>query len=178
MSFSYHLSSYRLIFKKPAGTSRGTYVKRDVWYIILSSDQYPGRVGIGECAPLPQLSCDDLPDYENILHEQLNNFCQVGQIDYDVLRPYPSMLFGIETALLHLQSGNYAFHPSDFGEGRKGIPINGLIWMGNQESMLRQIEAKLQGGFTCIKLKIGAIDFDEELDLIRFIRSRYSASQV
>ena len=178
MDYSYHISPYRLIFKKPAGTSRGVYHKRDVWYIYLTSDKYPGRVGIGECAPLPNLSYDDVPEYEDLLHAYCEKFCETGQIDYKELMQFPSILFGIETALTHLETGSLAFYNTPFAHSEAGIPINGLIWMGDYQSMYQQIESKLAEGFHCIKLKIGAIDFAEELELIRLIRERYTEKDI
>ena len=93
------------------------------------------------------------------------------------LRDYPSMLFGLETALFHLQNGDRLFDTA-FSRGETGIPINGLVWMGNHDEMLQRLEEKLEKGFRCIKLKIGAIDFDQELDLIRRIRDRFSFHEV
>ena len=176
MSFSVTLSNRILHFKQPAGTSRGVYTTRKIWLIHLSDGQ---RTGVGECAPLPDLSCDALPDQEyiSILNKVCKDFCQSGGIDYDSLRDYPSMLFGMETALLNLQNGDRLFDTA-FSRGETGIPINGLVWMGNHDEMLQRLEEKLEKGFRCIKLKIGAIDFDQELDLIRRIRDRFSFHEV
>lgn len=168
----------QLHFKQPAGTSRGTYTTRDVWYIHLTSDQYPGRVGVGECAPLPQLSCDDVPDYPSILSRACARAAGEGQIDVESLRPYPSILFGLETAFRHLERGSYALWDTPFARSEAGIPINGLIWMGDYPKMLQQIETKMQAGYRCIKLKIGAIHFDEELALLRHIRAHFSAREI
>lgn len=128
---------------------------------------------------MPDLSCDALPDHEyaSILNKVCEDFCQSGEIDYDSLRDYPSMLFGLETALLNLQNGNRLFDTA-FSRGETGIPINGLVWMGNHDEMLQRLEEKMEKGFRCIKLKIGAIDFDQELDLIRRIRDRFSFHEV
>ena len=114
-----------LHFKQPAGTSRGIYTTRKIWLIHLSDGQ---REGLGECAPLPDLSCDALPDHEyaSILNKVCEDFCQSGEIDYDSLRDYPSMLFGLETALLNLQNGNRLFDTA-FSRGETGIPILSLI---------------------------------------------------
>lgn len=126
-----------LHFKQPAGTSRGVYTTRKVWYLHLTSPDYPGRTGIGECAPLPALSCDDLPDYENILAGACRRLEQCGgELDTDVLRDYPSILFGLETAFRHLLTGSWALYDTDFSQGKAGIPINGLIWMGDFDTML------------------------------------------
>ena len=176
MSLKITLSERILHFKQPAGTSRGVYTTRKIWLVHLSDGQ---REGVGECAPLPDLSCDAMDDeqYASILNKVCEDFCQSGEIDYDSLRDYPSMLFGLETALLNLQNGHRLFDTA-FSRGEVGIPINGLVWMGNHEEMLQRLEEKLAKGFRCIKLKIGAIDFDQELDLIKRIRDRFSFHEV
>lgn len=167
-----------LHFKQAAGTSRGVYTTRNIWYLFLTSDSGPGRFGLGECAPLPGLSCDDLPDYELRLAEACQAFEATGRLDTEALRPYPSILFGLETAIRHYERDSFALWDTAFSRGEAGIPINGLIWMGNYRQMLEQIEAKMQAGFRCIKLKIGAIDFEEELALLRHIRAHFSANDV
>lgn len=167
-----------LHFKQPAGTSRGIYTTRNVWYVRLTSDAHPGRLGIGECAPLPQLSCDDLPNYAEILSEACREAAQAGGVDAEKLRPYPSVLFGLETAFRHFERGTTDLWDTPFARGERGIPINGLIWMGSYKKMLEQIERKMQEGFRCIKLKIGAIRFDEELALLQIIRRHFSAEEI
>ena len=175
-----------LHFKQPAGTSRGVYTTRKIWLVKVSDGQH---VGVGECAPLPQLSCDDMPDYAERLSMRSEEFAAAlsqgeAAVDafFETLRDYPSMLFGMETALLALraQSSNLNCQLFDtaFSRGEVGIPINGLVWMGTFDEMEQRIEQKLQQGFRCVKLKIGAIDFDAELELIRKIRSRYSHHDV
>lgn len=168
----------RLHFKQPAGTSRGSYTTREVWYLHLTSDKYPDRVGIGECAPLPKLSCDDMQGYESVLAHICNEVTEQGGFSVESLRDYPSILFGLETAFRHLERGCFELWDTPFSRGEVGIPINGLIWMGDYKKMLEQIEAKMAVGFRCIKLKIGAINFEEELALLRFIRSHFSAKEV
>ena len=165
-----------LHFKQPAGTSRGVYTTRKIWLVRLTDGE---RTGIGECAPLPDLSCDALPDevYESKLNSFCQDLCQKGDIDVDALRPYPSMLFGLETALLNLRNGNQLFD-TPFSRGEEGIPINGLVWMGRYDEMLQRMEEKLEKGFRCVKLKIGAIDFEQELDLVKRIRDRFSFHEV
>lgn len=167
-----------LHFKQPAGTSRGIYTTRQVWYLHVTSPDLPHRIGIGECAPLPDLSCDALPDYEQHLRAACRTVEEQGLIDRDALRPFPSILFGLETALRHLQTGSWALWNTAFSRGECGIPINGLIWMGDYREMLTRIEQKMEAGYRCIKLKIGAIGFDDELTLLRHIRTRFSASEV
>lgn len=167
-----------LHFKQPAGTSRGTYTTRKVWYIYLSTTEYPERVGVGECAPLPKLSCDDLPDYEQILCNACRCLEQTGELDTEALRDYPSILFGLETVLRHYETQSWALWDTPFSRGETGISINGLIWMGDFDRMLQQIEVKMQSGYRCIKLKIGAINFEEELALLKHIRAHYSAREI
>ena len=174
MSLNYRLTEHLLHFKQPAGTSRGVYTTRQIWMIHLSDGT---KEGIGECAPLPDLSCDACPDYADILDKVCADFCQKGEIDYEALRPYPSMLFGLETALLDLQRGETLFDTA-FSRGEVGIPINGLVWMGNYEEMLQRMEDKLEKGFRCVKLKIGAIDFEQELELLKKIRNRFSHREI
>jgi len=135
-------------------------------------------MGIGECAPLPDLSCDALPDYEQILVGACRRLEQEGRLDTERLRPYPSILFGLETAVRHFETGSYALWNTPFSRGEAGIPINGLIWMSDYENMLKQIETKLSAGFRCIKLKIGAIGFEEELALLRFIRNHFPSKEL
>ena len=163
-----------LHFKQPAGTSRGVYTERRSWFVSIRDGK---RAGIGECAPLPRLSCDDIPDYADVLRCFCDQVEQTGDIPYEAMRDYPSMLFGLETALLNLRNSNQFFDTA-FSRGEQGIPINGLVWMGAYEEMLSRMEQKLQQGFRCVKLKIGAIDFDRELDLIKRIRSRFSHHEV
>ena len=113
------ICSKELLFKKPATTSRGTYTKRKSWFITLSSDDRPGHKGIGECAPLPYLSCDDLPisQYEKVLNKACQNFVRTGQIDTDSLCNYPSILFGLETAILHFEKNRFSFFDTPFSRG-------------------------------------------------------------
>ncbi len=177
-----------LHFKQPAGTSRGVYTERKIWLVKMTDGN---AVGIGECAPLPKLSCDDIPDYSEKLRVKSEEFAVAYQQGnaavsafFETMRDYPSMLFGLETAMLSLKScqrskvkGQRIFN-SQFSKGEVGIPINGLVWMGTYEEMKERIEQKLSQGFHCIKLKIGAIDFDAELELIKKIRERFSHQEV
>ncbi len=175
-----------LHFKQPAGTSRGVYTERKIWLVKISDGE---RVGIGECAPLPKLSCDDIPDYSEKLRakgEELVAALQQGNAAvsafFESLRDYPSMLFGLETALIDvrckMEDGRSLLFDNAFSRGEVGIPINGLVWMGSFEEMRERIEQKLAQGFHCVKLKIGAIDFDAELELIKKIRERFSLHEV
>ena len=204
------ISERTLHFKQPAGTSRGVYTTRHSYYLTLTSDEMPGVEGVGECATLPDLSCDAKPEYEMTLRQVCQMVEQMGRIPYDMIRAYPSITFGLETAfasffdaakkfleivpaegassseMLKQKGGSVPagmenltdLFDSPFGRGEEGITINGLVWMGTYEEMLARLEEKLQAGFHCVKLKIGAIDFFKELDLIKRIRDVYTQEQV
>lgn len=135
-------------------------------------------MGVGECAPLPVLSCDDIEDYAAVLRAFCDGFERTGVIDYEGMRDYPSMLFGLETALAHFNAGSTMLFDTPFSRGGEGIPINGLVWMGTFEEMSARIEEKIRQGFGCIKLKIGSIDFDREIELIRQIRGRFGRKDI
>ena len=171
---TYEIEERTLHFKQPAGTSRGVYTTRQIWLVRLKDGK---REGIGECAPLPDLSCDAISGYAEVLVRFCEKLCQTGVLDDEALRDYPSMRFGLETALLNLRHGACLFDTA-FSHGEEGIPINGLVWMGNYEEMLYRMEEKLEKGFRCVKLKIGAIDFDQELELVKHIRERFSFHEV
>ena len=187
------ISERTLHFKQPAGTSRGVYTTRHSYYLTLTSDELPGVEGVGECATLPDLSCDAKPEYEMTLRQVCQMVEQMGRIPYDMIRAYPSITFGLETAFASFfdaaKKQNLSvsvpvgmenlvdLFDSPFGKGEEGITINGLVWMGTYEEMLARLEEKLQAGFHCVKLKIGAIDFFKELDLIKRIRDVYTKEQ-
>ena len=204
------ISESTLNLKQPAGTSRGVYTTRHSYYLTLTSDELPGVEGVGECATLPDLSCDAKPEYEMTLRQVCQMVEQMGRIPYDMIRAYPSITFGLETAFASFFDAAKKFleivpaegasssemlkqkgvsvpagmenltelFDSPFGRGEEGITINGLVWMGTYEEMLARLEEKLQAGFHCVKLKIGAIDFFKELDLIKRIRDVYTKEQV
>ncbi len=166
---------YELQFNRPAGTSRGVYESRPVWFLILKEN---GITGIGECAPLAGLSKETPEQVEDILN-QISTSSKRFLKNSDLLIEIPSVRFAFETALLDLKNGGrQILFPSEFTKGKKGIPINGLVWMGEPDFMQKQIEEKLEAGYRCIKLKIGAIDFEMELDLLRLIRQRFSKEDV
>ncbi|MES2804574.1 MAG: o-succinylbenzoate synthase, partial [Bacteroidota bacterium] len=150
--------------------------EKETWFIVLEQD---GKKGIGECGILRGLSIDDRSDYE----EKLQWTCDTIHLGKDqlweALMEFPSIQFGVEMAFQSLESENpFLLFPSDFTNGTKSILINGLVWMGEESFMKQQIEEKLAQGFRCIKLKIGAIDFDKELQLLRFIREHFTPEQV
>lgn len=167
---------YLLHFKEPAGTSRGILTDKETYFIRVWDDACPDVVGLGECALFRGLSAEDVPEYE----EKLKEVCrEVAFVRPDDLRNWSSIRFGLEMALQDLAHGGRGIYfPSPFTEGRQFVEINGLIWMGDRATMLRRIEQKLEAGFRCIKLKIGAIDFEAELSLLRYIRQHFSASEV
>ena len=167
-----------LHFKQPAGTSRGVYTTRKVWFIVLKDENNTQHYGVGECAPLPALSCDDIPEYEDILKETCLRLEENECIEYDSLRNYPSILFGCETALRHYQARSLQLWHTPFSQGKEGISINGLIWMGNFDEMFHRIEEKMKVGFRCIKLKIGAIEFEKELELLAHIRKHFTPEEI
>lgn len=165
-------------FKEPAGTSRGVYHTRVSWMLSVTDDDRPGLVGVGECSPLPALSCDLTPDYEERLRLQCDRVASIGGLEEEALRDSPSMLFGIETALMTLGKRHGVIYDNPFTRGEVGIPINGLVWMGSFEEMMRRLEQKINQGYKCVKLKIGAIDFEKELHLIKMVRQRFSMRDV
>jgi o-succinylbenzoate synthase len=171
---TYH--KYLLHFKRPSGTSRGVMTDKETWFIILDHE---GKKGIGECGILRGLSCDDRPDYEEKLAWTCANIHLGKEVLWENLLEFPSIQFGVEMAFQSLESQTpFILFPSDFTKGQKSIPINGLIWMGEEVFMKEQIEEKLANGFRCVKLKIGAIDFEKELQLLRYIRANFSPEQV
>ncbi|MNQ66095.1 L-Ala-D/L-Glu epimerase [compost metagenome] len=174
MKATYH--KYILNFKRPSGTSRGIMTEKETWFIILEQD---GKKGIGECGILRSLSVDDRPDYEAKLQWTCANIDLGKDQLWEALLEFPSIQFGVEMAFQSLESETpFLLFPSNFTKGQKSIPINGLVWMGEESFMKQQIEEKLADGFRCIKLKIGAIDFDNELQLLRFIRTHFTPEQV
>lgn len=164
------IEKHQLNFKKPATTSRGALLFREIFLIKLYNEAYPEIIGIGECAPLKGLSIDDVPNYEKTLHEladQINKNKNTDKFDFT---KYPSIKFGLETALLDLKNGGKQIVFKNFYSiGKQGIPINGLIWMSDFDDMLEEAKEKISKGFKCIKVKIGAIDFDKECRLIEYI---------
>jgi o-succinylbenzoate synthase len=169
---------YTLQFKVPSGTSRGILTEKKSWYIFLRNDEEEEITGIGECSPLKGLSPDDHPGFEPRLRDVCD--CPLRYVtDPDALADYPSIRFGLETALLDLQGkGRRILFPSSFTRGESSISINGLVWMGELAYMKKQVEQKISAGFDCLKIKIGAIDFDEELELLKFIRKDLSREDI
>ncbi|RYU96397.1 o-succinylbenzoate synthase [Emticicia agri] len=178
-----------LKFKFEAGTSRGVYTEKETFILRISDTENASVFGLGEIAPLHGLSIDFVPDFEQVL----NNVCDTfNSLDLEVFPwnlniilsqliddAFPSVKFGFETALLDfMNGGKRVIFDNDFVDGRKVIPINGLIWMGSKEFMVNQVEEKLHAGFDTLKLKIGAINFDDELGILASIRDKFSPQQI
>ncbi len=161
-------------FKRPSGTSRGILTEKHAWFIELWHASEPSIKGIGECSIIPGLSPDfsDFRTYEAKLNDVASNISQD-------LTDWPSIKFGVETALLDLKNGGrQKLFNNRFTRGEEKIPINGLIWMGDEGFMREQIEEKIELGFDTIKMKIGAIDFEVEMTLLSSIRKRFSSDQM
>ncbi|TBW28423.1 o-succinylbenzoate synthase [Gramella sp. KN1008] len=167
---------YILNFKRPSGTSRGVLTEKETWFIKIFDGK---NFGIGECGILRSLSYDDRPDYEEKLKWTCENIKLGEEKLWEALREFPSIQFGVEMAFKSLTAEDpFLLFPSEFTSGKKAIPINGLIWMGDRKFMKKQISAKIEAGFNCIKLKIGAIDFETEMELLRSIRKDFSAKEI
>lgn len=156
---------YTLEFRFEARTSRDRMWRKQT-YLLRVTDTDTGRSGVGECALFRGLSADDYPDYE----ERLSRVCS----EPTVLPPESSIRFGLETAMIG--AGLTEAPDTPFMRGETGIPINGLIWMGDKILMRRRIDEKLAAGFNVLKMKIGGIDFESEIDLLRYVRGIYSAN--
>lgn len=169
---NYH--KHNLKFNFPAGTSRGVLSEKTSWFIDLYDEQNPKVAGKGECSLIKGLSPDPEAGYEEMLARvcsEPHRFLSFSEPDLD---SFPSIRFGLEMAWKDLIGGGKGvLFESDFTEGLSGIPINGLIWMASKQNMLQQIKQRIDEGFTCIKMKIGALDFDEEIDLLRLIRKEF-----
>lgn len=171
-----HYKRHLLQFKRPSGTSRGVLNQKETFYLIL---QEGNKTGIGECGILRGLSVDDRPDYEEKLQWTCDNIHLGEEKLLNELTEFPSIQLGLETALKSLKAEHpFELFPSDFTKGKKDISINGLIWMGDKLFMKQQISEKLKEGFSCIKMKIGAIDFETEIELLKSIRKEFSAADI
>jgi L-alanine-DL-glutamate epimerase and related enzymes of enolase superfamily len=165
---------YLLRFKFPAGTSRGTLTHKETWFLKVWDDAAPDKFGLGECALFRGLSMDDKPEYEKILQECCSRINDTTFLSEE-LTQWPSIRFGLETALLDLKlGGERILFPSLFTQGEVGIPINGLIWMGPADFVTQQIAEKLNQGYRCLKMKIGAMQQETELAILRKIRKEFS----
>ena len=164
-----------LNFKRPSGTSRGVLRQKESYFIELRKGT---KVGIGECGLLRGLSIDDVPEYKN----QLTTVCAAlmqGKGTTALCEDFPSIQMGVEMALKSLDAETpFSLYPSSFSKGKEALSINGLVWMGSLDFMREQVFEKIAAGFDCIKLKVGALDFDKECTLLADIRARYSADEL
>ena len=166
---------YNLQFRNPAITSRATMLEKETYFIKIWDETNPNIYGIGECAIFRGLSADDDVNYEAHLKRICDNINQISPKEIE----QSSIRFGVETALNDLaNNGQRIIFNSNWLDGYNPIPINGLVWMGNQSEMLNRIIEKIEAGFSCIKLKIGGIDFNKEIKLLRFIRGNFSADDL
>jgi len=167
---------YQLNFKRPAGTSRGVLQTKDTYILTI---EHQGKKGYGECALFRGLSADDKPVYTEKLDWLIQNIQLPKETILQELKDYSSIIFGYEQALLSLKADRpFVLFNNNFTSGKASIPINGLVWMGKKNFMLQQIKEKIAQGFSVIKLKIGAIDFEEELGLLKYIRSEFNAKEI
>ncbi len=165
-----------LNFKQPGGTSRGVLLSKETYFLII---EHKGKKGVGECGLFRGLSVDDRPDYEEKLQWLCYNINLGKEALLSQIFDMPSIQFGLEQALLSLESDHkFILFPSKFTQGEASIPINGLIWMGTASFMKQQIKDKIKLGFTTLKLKIGAIDFDTEIELLKSIRQEFSSREI
>jgi o-succinylbenzoate synthase len=189
MSLHADFLRHTLRFRFAAGTSRGILTERPTYVVRLSDPEQPGVVGYGECAPLPGLSRDDRPDFARELTDICRYFSELNLelfpfnvpiiLSQLISQQLPSVLFGFETAMMdYMNGGRRVIQANEFVQGQRDLPINGLIWMDTREAMQDRIDTKLSEGYTTLKLKIGAINFTDELALLRYIRSRFPADQI
>jgi o-succinylbenzoate synthase len=164
---------HTLKFKRPSGTSRGVLTEKPAWFILKEEN---GSRGVGECSLLPGLSYDDRPEFEAQLSRVLKNWEKGEETD---LNEWPSIRFAMETSERSLRATEpFELFPSPFKRGKQGIEINGLVWMGSQAEMNERIKEKIAAGFDCVKLKIGAIDFEEEIQLLKGIRKEFGPGEI
>lgn len=168
-----------LDFKRPSGTSRGILTKKEAWFVRIWDSKTPEIKGIGECSIIRGLSPDDRDNYEEKIREVCENINHIESYFNDDLIEWPSIFFGFEMALKDLANGGKRLlFESDFTEKEAQIPINGLVWMGDKTYMQKQVQEKIDTGFKCIKLKIGAINFREELEILKSIREKFSSEKI
>ncbi len=174
--FEANYKKYTLTFSEPAKTSRNTLEEKPTFFLTLK-DPETEMVGLGECSPIPDLSVEGVNDIEAKLKEicLTTNLNEHPQNFLGALQELPAVKFGLEMALKDFNNGGHRIlFDTPFSRGDHVLPINGLIWMGSYESMKQQIDEKISNGFSCIKMKIGAINFEEELKLIQYIKSTYT----
>lgn len=189
MGLKVKMYKHTLKFKFEAGTSRGVYTEKDTYFLKIFDSENPKIFGLGEAAPLHGLSIDDFPNYQDILQGACDTFngldLEVFEWNINIILSQliddrlPSIKFGFETALIdYMNGGKRIIFDNDFVKGEKAININGLVWMGSKAFMMEQVEEKILAGFDTIKMKIGAINFEEELSILSSIRNRFSNEKI
>ncbi len=189
MGLKVKLYKHTLKFRFEAGTSRGVYTEKDTFFLKIYDSENPSIFGLGEAAPLKGLSIDDFPNYQDILQGACDTFngldLEVFEWNINIILAQliddrlPSIKFGFETALLdYMNGGKRVIFDNNFVKSEKAININGLVWMGSKAFMMEQVEEKISAGFDTIKMKIGAINFDEELSILASIRERFSPEKI
>jgi len=172
------VTKHSLIFKQACGTSRGVLHQKPSWFFKVFDDENPQTYGVGECSIIPGLSPDDNSDLEPFIQNVLKNINFYIE-DKSTLLQFPSVQFAIDTALLDLKNkGHRILFPGEFTNGKDSIKINGLIWMGSKDFMRKQIGEKIEEGFKCIKLKIGSLNFEEEISILKEIRMQFSPEMI
>lgn len=187
MRVKFKVFPHLLKFRFEAGTSRGSFTQKETWFIKANEVGERSLHGWGEASPLKGLSIDYSPDYGKKLRAVLDHIeglevPEKGLLDFIAANTpveMPSLRFGVETALLDLMNGGtHTIFTGPFSEGKQRIPINGLVWMGDKAFMQQQIDEKLKKGFNTIKMKVGAIDFDTELQLLEGLREAYTVEDL
>lgn len=164
---------YKLHFVKPSGTSRGVLTDKPSYFLFLKNEK--NETGIGECNLIPGLSPDEQPELEKVLDRVCEKLEMDSKVSVESFGNFPALKFAVEMAQMDLTNGgNRLFYKSAFTEGKVSIPINGLVWMGTAGEIQKQLQEKLKIGFRCIKLKIGALNLDEELALLKNLRKQYA----
>ncbi|MBI9067757.1 MAG: o-succinylbenzoate synthase [Salinivirgaceae bacterium] len=172
-SFKKHIFKFNF----PGGTSRGVLLEKVSYFLKIWNSEISEIVGLGEVSLIPNLSPETSEQIELLLNEFIQN--PNDFVTTKELKNFPALKFGLETALLDLETGaKKILFPSEFTKGKVGIRINGLVWMGTKDEMLQRIKEKIESGFTCIKIKIGAVSFHDEIELLKFIRKSFSVSDI
>lgn len=170
---------YTLNFKRPAATSRGALYTKQAVFLAATHADLPGVVGWGECSPMPGLSVDDLPDYVDKVQavcDAFNPGCKALALD---LTKLPSIAFGLETAVCDLQTGGkQRLFETAFSRGQAALPTHGLLWMDDPEHVLEHVELKAAQGCRVIKMKVGALPFENEHALLKSIRRRFPRDEM
>ena len=163
----------------PLGTSKGVIKARTVWYLIAWDAERPQVRGIGEAALFPGHSKEFPADVRTKLLELCSDTSNWGQRLHDDLMQVPSVRFAVEQCLRDLQaSGSKILFPSEFTLGHAGLPINGLVWMGDMATMRERIKTQIDGGSRCVKMKIGGIGIADELQLLADVRREFNAKEL